>query len=195
MFTVSEVTLNIALAQLLSERGLKAVGEAQLKKPCRARPDVIIVVNGVKIIVEGKIGSGKLKQAIEKCEERIDNGLADICVALEYIIPEDRLQIANHKEAKDTLLRSRFNVVFISYLDRANLTAFIPNWRRTYRNYSNIDFNELVRYLLQCYTETVGMNVVQYVVDKIDATLNQFSGLANNKSLVERLKEVLELYK
>ena len=53
---IREENLNIMLAEILSERGLNALGEVILKKTTgsRKQPDVMIILNGVRIIIEGK---------------------------------------------------------------------------------------------------------------------------------------------
>jgi len=52
---VAEENLNVMLAELLAERGLKALGEVILRKEGRRpQPDVLLELNGIRIIIEGK---------------------------------------------------------------------------------------------------------------------------------------------
>jgi hypothetical protein len=55
LMSLREENLNVVLAELLSEKGLKALGEVILrKKGGRLEPDVLIELNGVRIVIEGK---------------------------------------------------------------------------------------------------------------------------------------------
>jgi len=49
-----EEGLNVLLAELLAERDIRALGEVVLKKPTRRFPDVLLVINGIRIVIEGK---------------------------------------------------------------------------------------------------------------------------------------------
>ena len=53
MSVVGEETLNVVLAQLLLKRGLRSLGEARIHDLSVKKPDVFMVVNGVKVILEG----------------------------------------------------------------------------------------------------------------------------------------------
>ena len=54
MSAVGEETLNVVLAQLLLKRGLRSLGEARIHGLSVKKPNVFMVVNGVKVILEGK---------------------------------------------------------------------------------------------------------------------------------------------
>jgi hypothetical protein len=75
-----EENLNVVLAELLAERGLKALGEVVLrKKGGRPEPDVLIDLNGVRIVIEGK-KPGMWDTLVEQCKERLDNNVCDLVV-------------------------------------------------------------------------------------------------------------------
>ena len=80
-FEVREEALNVLLAELLAEKGLKALGEVILKK---GYPDVLLDVNGVRIIIEAK-KLGRRDELRRSCVERLDRGMCDICVMVEYL--------------------------------------------------------------------------------------------------------------
>ena len=85
MSAVSEETLNVVLAQLLLRRSLRTLGEARIPGLGLRKPDVFILVNGVKVILEGKYRrAGARGELDEKCRERIDEGLCEICISIEY---------------------------------------------------------------------------------------------------------------
>jgi hypothetical protein len=66
-----EENLNVTLAELLTERGLKALGELILRKrKGRQEPDVLIELNGVRIAIEGK-KPGMWVALVEQCKDWI----------------------------------------------------------------------------------------------------------------------------
>jgi len=84
----SETTLNVALAELLQQRELQALGEAIIHKKSKGvgkKPDVLLTVNGVKIIIEGKFDIPSAEAILDKqCIERIEDGLCEICIGVIY---------------------------------------------------------------------------------------------------------------
>jgi hypothetical protein len=86
---VAEPALNTLLAEYLASGLARAVRIPETRvrilkgRGGTGQPDIRIVdVLGVRILVEGKIGN--LKQAINDCKKRIDDGLADVCFAVSY---------------------------------------------------------------------------------------------------------------
>lgn len=79
-----EENLNVMLAELLAERGLRALGELVLRRGGkRPEPDVLIELNGVRIVVGGK-KPGAWNDLVRQCEERLDNNVCDLRVMVEY---------------------------------------------------------------------------------------------------------------
>jgi len=73
--SLREENLNVVLAELLAERGLNALGEVILKKRGRrTEPDVLLLLNGVRIVVEGK-KPGMWDQLVSKRVERVDDNV------------------------------------------------------------------------------------------------------------------------
>lgn len=75
-----EQKFNIVLAGLLREQGLRA--EAEVKQAGGRRLDVIVHVDGSRVVLEGEIGNrrGALKDAYA----RLEQGLADVAIAVSY---------------------------------------------------------------------------------------------------------------
>lgn len=189
---VREETLNVLLAELLAERGLKALGEVVLKK---GYPDVLLDVNGVRIIIEAK-KTGRREELRKNCEMRLDNGMCDICVMAEYALLNVVSISPTTRDLKEALLKGRYNVGFMTYLDRIGLekwlTGFKPRIKRDF--YMNVDFQEFVTYLMSVYEYTVEEDIVTPVVEKLKYIVNSFSRAVLSYGLdVNRLKEVLEL--
>jgi len=74
-----ETKLNVLLGRLLSAKlGMRTTSEYYVS---RDRPDVIVYVNGVKVVLEGSYSKD---DAINDVTERLESGLGDLGVALFY---------------------------------------------------------------------------------------------------------------
>lgn len=189
---IREEVLNVLLAELLAERGLKALGEVVLKK---GYPDVLLDVNGVRIIIEAK-KVGRREELRRNCEARLDNGMCDICVMVEYAMLNVMSLSPSASELKEALLRGKYNVGFMTYIDRIGLEKWLADFRPRVKSdfYVDIDFQEFVTYLMSVYEYTVEEDVVSPVVEKLKVVVNDFSRAVLSYGLdVTRLKEALEL--
>ena len=83
---VREENLNTELATLLEHRGLLATAEVKVHiGKERNLPDVLMRVNGVKVILEGKYDSASAVSQLEnQCIKRIERGLAEVSVGMIY---------------------------------------------------------------------------------------------------------------
>jgi len=190
--SLREENLNVVLAELLAERGLKALGEVVLRKRGgRPEPDVLIDLNGVRIVIEGK-KPGMWDALVEQCKERLDNNVCDLCVMVEYADVKLRKLVPDQLDVKDALLRGRFNVGFISYVDRAGLdkwTGVAPKPEK----YVNVGFDELLTYLMSAYSRVVREDIIGPVIKRMSEVLDEFAVKVSTAINVERLREVLEL--
>jgi hypothetical protein len=190
--SLREENLNVVLAELLAERGLKALGEVVLRKRGgRPEPDVLIDLNGVRIVIEGK-KPGMWDALVEQCKERLDNNVCDLCVMVEYADVKLRKLVPDQLDVRDALLRGRFNVGFISYVDRAGLdkwTGVAPKPEK----YVNIGFDELLTYLMSAYSRVVREDIIGPVIRRMNEVLDEFAVKVSTAINVERLREVLEL--
>ena len=75
-----EQKFNIALARLLREQGLQA--EAEVKQPGGRRLDVLVDVDGFRVVLEGEIGNRR--GALQDAGVRLEQGLADVAIAICY---------------------------------------------------------------------------------------------------------------
>ena len=74
-----ENRLNVLLGRLLSgELGIRATSEYISR---RDRPDIVIYVNGIKIVVEGSYSKTDAESDVK---QKIEEGLGDLGVALYY---------------------------------------------------------------------------------------------------------------
>ena len=75
-----EQKFNIVLARLLREQGLQA--EAEVKQPEGRRLDVLVDVDGSRVVLEGEIGNRH--GALGDAYARLEQGLADAAIAICY---------------------------------------------------------------------------------------------------------------
>jgi hypothetical protein len=190
--SVREENLNVTLAELLAERGLKALGEVVLrKKKGRPEPDVLIELNGVRIVVEGK-KPGMWDTLVAQCQERLDNNVCDLCVMVEYADVKMKKLVPDQSDIKDALLEGRFNIGFLSYIDRVGLdkwTGVAPKPE----NYSDVGFDELLTYLMSTYTRVVKEDIISPVIKRMNDVLGEFATKVSSSVDLERLKEAMEL--
>ena len=191
---VREENLNVMLAELLAESGLKAIGEVIIR---RKMPDVLIDINGVRVIIEGKY-LGKRGELYKKACERIDNGLCDVVMMVEYVkLPfgEQKQIHIDQKEIKEALKIGTFNVGFLTYVDRVGLEKWIPELKENQPQFlENIDFQDLVAFLMGTYDTIFKENVLDRVIEKMEEKISSFSSrVIADAPNIDRLKEVLEL--
>lgn len=190
--SLREENLNIILAELLTEKGLKALGEVILrKKGGRPKLDVLIELNGVRIVIEGK-KLGMWDVLVEQCKERLDNNVCDLCVMVEYADVKLRKLVPNQLDVKEALLNGKFNVGFLSYVDRAGLERWMTISPRP-EKYLDVGFNDLLTYLMRAYSRVIKEDIMGPLIKRMNEVLDDFAKAVSTTINVERLKEVLEL--
>lgn len=190
--SLREENLNVILAELLTEKGLKALGEVVLrKKGARPEPDVLIELNGVRIIIEGK-KLGMWDALVEQCKERLDNNVCDLCVMVEYVDIKLRKLVPNQLDVRDALLKGKFNIGFLSYVDRAGLDRWMAVTPKP-EKYLDVGFDDLLTYLMSAYSRVVKEDIMGPVIKRMNEVLDEFAAKVSTTISVERLREVLEL--
>jgi hypothetical protein len=190
--SVREENLNVTLAELLAEKGLKALGEVILRKRgMRPEPDVLVELNGVRIVIEGK-KPGMWDALVGNCQDRLDNNVCDLCVMVEYADYKVRKLLPNQADIKESLLSSRFNIGFLSYVDRAGLDKWtgVPSKPEQYKD---VGFDDLLTYLMSAYSRVVSVDIIEPVIKKMNEVLGDFAVKLSTTVNIERLKNVLEL--
>lgn len=83
-----EEVLNVVLAQLLQQRGVISAPEQLLHPTAQGlkMPDVLVTLYGLRTIIEGKVDDqpGADQAVWQKAEERVDQGISHIAVAVLY---------------------------------------------------------------------------------------------------------------
>jgi len=190
--SLREENLNVMLAELLAEKGLKALGEVILRKRGkRPEPDVLIMLNGVRIVIEGK-RLGMWNELVQQCQDRLDNNVCDICVMVEYIDIKTGKLSPTQLDIKQALLSSKFNVGLLSYIDRIALDRWMQVVAKP-EQYKDVGFDDLLTYLMSVYSRVVREDIIQPVIKRMDEVLKEFSSNLSTIINLERLKESLEL--
>lgn len=102
-----EARLNVLLGRLLSgELGLRAISEHLSHG---RRPDVVIYVNGIKVVLESSYSKPDAENDVKR---RIEQGLGDLGIALFY--KEDFQPNLTDSELEERLKRSTFEVRLIA---------------------------------------------------------------------------------
>ncbi len=96
-----EEALNVLLAEILQEYNLIAEGETITN---RKQPDVIVIVGGLKVILEGR--TRNYKSLCRKAKERLESGLADISIALFY--PKGLNEAGSQDELREKIRNARY---------------------------------------------------------------------------------------
>jgi len=85
-----EEVLNVALAELLEQRGMLSVPETirkSIARKTRDLPDILVGdLFGVRIVIEGRFDSGKPSRdsLLKDSRERVENGISPVCLAVLY---------------------------------------------------------------------------------------------------------------
>lgn len=163
---VSEPTVNTVLAEMLSEKLSewfeKIIPGALEKYRGRKRAELDIALTelfGVKIGIEAKLGYSKIKDAIEQCKKRLEEGLVDMCFAVAY---SDELRNArNTEEIKEMLSKTELRVIVLS-----------PYGREI--DLGNVNLNGLITALdkHRIYHEIVKREVVEEIAEEIRTILD-----------------------
>ncbi|HEV2705996.1 MAG TPA: hypothetical protein VGV59_08725 [Pyrinomonadaceae bacterium] len=116
--TVREEVLNVALADVLSERELVSIPETIVqatRQRGRKLPDVTIGdLWGVRIVIEGRVeeNTGVRTTVFRDAKKRVTEGLAPICLAVLY--PPELRQVGSLAKLNQALTRARLTVRVIS---------------------------------------------------------------------------------
>jgi len=161
---VSEETLNVVLAQLLLRRSLRTLGEARIHGLGMRKPDVFILVNGVKVILEGKYArSGARRELEEKCRERIDEGLCEICISIEYPFSFDSFFRPTMEDVEKMLLGKGVY---------ANISLIASDGIKS-GGWIKVEIDELANLIRNSYTSIVSEDILGQAVESLSSSLTE----------------------
>jgi len=187
-----ETKLNVLVGRLLSsELGLKAVSEHISSKK---RPDIVIFVNGIKIILEGSYSRHDAEKDVER---RLEEGLADLGVALHY--KEDYPSSLTDSELENKLRKSNFSVrlvapkdisgTLISYFEhRKIIPVWITGWIETSITDLASTLNEAIQFILK--EEDIEKSIKK-IEEKISEFVSRIRSIDAGKRIAKRLYNIL----
>ena len=178
---ITEPTLNVILADLLRRRELQALGEVVVHRKAKGigkKPDVLLTVNGIKVIVEGKFAASGIESVLEKqCIERIEDGLCEICIGIVYSKTPLTTLTATMKEVEAKLLKSKFQalVMFVAPTEFEQLSfdymksPLPPGLKKM--GWQEVDINQLASLLRSSYTSVVSEDILGKAVESFASAL------------------------
>ncbi len=163
---ISETTLNVLLAELLEKRGLFGASELIFKRREKVRkPDVLVRIQGVRVVVEGKILKPTAKQELSaQCVGRIDEGLADVGIGVIYKLQHPESLIFSNVEVKKMLEGSTFEVAVWS------ASAAGP---RAVADWTEVELDSLVRLVRSSVNEAASQDLLREAVNQMREALDR----------------------
>lgn len=165
MARFSEPVINTKLAELLSKYGLEANPET-IKRS--ARPDVIINMGGLKIVIEGRFGEENLKKDVRA---RIEEGIADISLGVVY---PHVLREANDLTDLETKMRKCYYNGFVTYFGPAGLES------RDFQKFKLSNITELLNNTFSLYVQN---NLVREQVKRVEVAIEGLVDEASKTNL------------
>lgn len=164
-----EEVINVELARLLNKYGLNADPETITSGRL---PDVMIIVDGVKINLEGRFTKSPDSTSLEKdCIKRLEEGMAEITVGLYY--PEDIKKAKNLKDLSKNLTSSLFNISIFYFSDQG---------LKKYK-VKQIGIQELVTNLNNIYNIVLKSDVLKKTIEEVGKTIEKCSVMASENNL------------
>lgn len=184
-----EEVVNTKLADVLSEFGLNALPEiVDMTTGSKKYPDVSILVEGVKVIIEGRKETYQKVKLMEDARRRIEEDIADVSIALLYAKRVEEL------ETTEELIKFLKNCQYdgtVFYYDNGNIKE---------EEFSSIPIEELSQ-ILHKVTTLIGSKekLSEYVKEVKEEFVNTSKILAStnlfysNEKLLEIIKDLLEI--
>jgi hypothetical protein len=177
-----EEVVNVALAELLEQRGMLSVPETIRKSVARNTrdlPDIVVAdLLGIRMVIEGRFNSSKAARdsLLKDARERVELGISPVCLAVLYP-PELR--------SAESLSKLRKN------LEKATLGIRVIS-ENSDGDWADGKVDDIVETLRRSYELLVSEDVVVSSVGEIAAAIETASGLfAGSKALKERFRIVL----
>ncbi|MFP3190924.1 MAG: hypothetical protein RXR31_06305 [Thermoproteota archaeon] len=180
-----ETKLNILLSEILNEK-LKLQSDAETRRGSGRRPDILIDISGVKIVIEASYSRNDAEADVNK---KIEEGYGDIGVALYYKEPIS--DAASEPEIKNILTNSKFEIKIIAKQDLSEL-----NKKRSIplTEWSEVDIGELSSILINIKDFLVNETYTTEAINEIEIKTNDFvermKTLDKDKFMAQKLYDV-----
>ncbi|MEM2752000.1 MAG: hypothetical protein QXI94_02835 [Sulfolobales archaeon] len=190
---VYENELNVRMASVLSESfGLDCRAERVSR---RARSDIRCFYSGFRIVIEA---SYNRSDAEKDANKRVEDGLADIAIALHY--PE-RYPDIPEEELKKRLRESVFNAMIVVPREVRNLEKYVLRKTRVAKPvggwFDNIKLGDLVDIVKHSVSYLLEEAEVEQEVEEAKKCISEFTKTANSLQGSDKLREEIAevLYK
>ncbi len=177
-----EEVVNVALAELLEQRGMLSVPETirkSIARKTRDLPDIIVAdLLGIRMVIEGRFNGSRAAGAslLRDARERVEQGVSPVCLAVLYP-PELR--------SAESLPRLRLN------LGKATLTIRVIS-ENSDGEWADGTVDDIVEALRRSYELLVSEDVVVAAVGEIASGIETAADLfARTPSLSERFRQAL----
>jgi len=176
-----EEVVNVALAELLEQRGMLSVPETirkSIERKTRDLPDIIVAdLLGIRMVIEGRFNSGRARDSLLKdARERVEQGISPVCLAVLYP-PELR--------SAESLARLRKNLEDATLVIRVISENSDGDWME-----GTVD--DIAEALRRSYELLVSEDVVVASVGEIGAAIEHASDLFTyTRALTNRFRKVL----
>ena len=177
-----EEVVNVALAELLEQRGMLSVPETIRKSVAhktRDLPDIIVAdLLGIRMVIEGRFNSGRASRdsLLKDARERVEQGISPVCLAVLYP-PELR--------SAESLPKLRRN------LEKATLGIRVIS-ENSDGDWGEGTVNDVAEALRRSYELLVSEDVVVASVGEIASAIETASDLfTRTRALKDRFRKVL----
>jgi len=180
-----ETKLNVLLSEILNEK-LKLQSDAETRRGSGRRPDILIDISGVKIVIEASYSRNDAEADVNK---KIEEGYGDIGVALYY--KESIPDATSEPEIKNILTNSKFEIKIIAKQDLSEL-----NKKRSIppTEWSEVDIGELSSILINIKDFLVNETYTTEAINEIEIKTNDFvetmKTLDKDKVMAQKLYDV-----
>jgi type I restriction-modification system DNA methylase subunit len=183
-----ETRLNVLLGRILSsELGLRAISECISR---RDRPDVVVYLNGVKVVLEGSYSRADAENDVRL---RIEEGLGDLGVAIYYreSFPSSLTDSELEKKLEDSTFEVRLIVpedisdTLLAYFTHKRIE---PKWVSKWTEARVADLASILNDAVQFI---IGERDVTLAINEIEQKINDFVGSVKSVDQEKRIAKKL----
>jgi len=177
-----EEVVNVALAELLEQRGMLSVPETirkSIARKTRDLPDIIVAdLLGIRMVIEGRFNVGRVSQVslLKDAKERVELGISPVCLAVLY--PPELRTADSLARLRKNLQKSKLEIRVISESNEGEWTT------------GTVD--DVAEALRRSYELLVSEDVVVSSVAEIASSIETASNLfGRTATLADRFRKAL----
>ena len=186
--------LNVVLAQLLQEQGQVAAPEQVLRhtEGSIKLPDVLVDFQGLRLVIEAEIGKTKDKQdrARKKAQERVDQGIAHVGVAVAY--PKDISEVKDFSRLRAGLSRANLDFAIITEVTPKRVQGEFWSSPQQEAQFMTGTVADLADSLRRSYEQLVKDETLTKAVSQVAAAIDHFVfALGSQPATAERIAQIV----